>query len=105
MKMWTIALLSLAALVAGCNKEGGSEGAAKTGGSGDKIGIQECDEYIAKMESCISKAAPEAKGALEQGLKASRDAWKASASGPGKDTLKTTCKTMLDALAQNPVCK
>ena len=98
------ALLAASALFVGCNKESGG-GDGKTGATGDKIGIAECDDYVTKMQACIAKAPAEGKAALESGLKTSRDAWKQAAAGPGKDTLKTTCKTMVDALANNPMCK
>lgn len=97
------ALLAMGALVVGCDK--GGDAAGKTGSTGDKIGVQECDDYLTKMEACIGKVPAEGKAAMEQGLKTSRDAWKQAAAGPGKDTLKTTCKTMLDSLANNPMCK
>jgi hypothetical protein len=46
------------------------------------------------------------KAAMEQGFKASKDAWKQAASTPqGKEGLKTACKAAADALASNPACK
>jgi hypothetical protein len=90
---------------AGCSKESkpSGDGAAA---SGDKIGVQECDDYIAKYSACISKMPAAAKGPAEQGFKTMKDAWKQAASTPaGKDGLRTGCKQALDALAQNPMCK
>ena len=68
--------------------------------SGDKIGIPECDDYIAKYESCTSKV-PEAlranyKGALDQ----VRASWKKLAADPvTKGSLAAACKQATDAAA------
>ena len=79
--------------------------AAPVAGGGD-VGVQECDDYIKKMEGCMGKMPAEAKTAMEQGFKQSKDAWRQAASTPqGKEGLKTACKAALDALANNPACK
>lgn len=79
--------------------------AAAPAGGGD-VGVAECDDYIKKMEACIGKMPAEAKAAMEQGFKQSKDAWKQAAATPqGKEGLKTACKAALDALANNPACK
>jgi hypothetical protein len=112
MKKVLVALMlgmGLVALGAGCSKEEGiKEGADKAGAAaaGDKIGVSECDEYVTKYEACIKKAGGPAAAAAEPGLKAQRDAFKQSAATPeGKAALKTSCKSMLDGLATNPMCK
>jgi phage tail sheath protein FI len=101
-----IALVLGAIFAVGCGDKK-EEGKSDTGSSGDKIGVAECDEYLTKMEACLGKMPAEAKAASEQGFKANRDAWKqaASAGGAAKDALKTGCKTALDAMAANPMCK
>lgn len=99
----------------GCGDKGGggdasakpaASGEAKSGG-GDSIGVAECDDYLKKMEACLSKVPAEGKPAMEQAMKANKDAWKQAADqgGAAKDALKTGCKTALDALASNPACK
>ncbi len=71
-----------------------------TTASGDKIGIPECDDYIAKYESCTSKV-PEAvranyKGALDQ----MRASWKKLAADPAtRGSLAAACKQATDAAA------
>lgn len=81
------------------------EAAAPAAGGGD-VGVAECDDYIKKMEGCMGKMPAEAKTAMEQGFKQSKDAWKQAAATPqGKEGLKTACKAALDALANNPACK
>src|SRR6185369_10014247 len=51
-----------------------------TAPTGDKIGIPECDDYIAKYESCIRGKVPEqARAALESSLKSARENWKTAA--------------------------
>ena len=88
---------------AGCSK---SEGGENTAASGDKIGVQECDDYITKYAACIAKMPAAAKGPAETGFKTQKDAWKAAAATPqGKEGLKTGCKMALDALSKNALCK
>jgi hypothetical protein len=99
--------IALAVLVVGmgvvglaCNKDsGGGEGA-----SGGSIGVKECDDYLAKVDACFAKD-PATKAAMQDGLKAQRDAWKATAA-TNKDALKVGCKAALDAFATSmPNCK
>ena len=91
---------------AGCGKEEAKDEKAGAAASGDKVGVQECDDYIAKYAACIKKMPAAAQGPAEQGFKTQKDAWRTAASTPtGKEGLKTGCKTALDALAQNPMCK
>ena len=74
--------------------------------AGGDIGVAECDDYIKKMAACMDKMPAASKTAMEQGFKASKDAWKQAAATPqGKDSLKTACKAAGDALASNPMCK
>jgi hypothetical protein len=80
--------------------------APAAGGGGGDIGVAECDDYIKKMEGCLGKMPAASKAAMEQGFKASKDAWKQAAATPaGKEGLKTACKAAADALSQNPMCK
>ena len=82
------------------------EAAAAPAAGGGDVGVQECDDYIKKMEACMGKMPAEAKAAMEQGFKQSKDAWTQAAATPqGKEGLKTACKAALDALANNPACK
>jgi hypothetical protein len=61
------------------------------------IGVQECDDYIKKVEDCLGKLPAEAKGAVEGSLKANRDAWAQAAATPqGKTALSTGCKMAVD---------
>jgi hypothetical protein len=71
-----------------------------------EIGVPECDEYLRKMEACLAKAPPTARGPMEQGLLASREAWsQAAGTAQGKEGLKIACKAAVDRLANNPTCK
>jgi hypothetical protein len=97
---------------AACNDGGKSVGsagtpAASTGGaaSEDSIGVPECDDYLKKMEACLAKMPAEAKVAIEQGFRQSREAWKQAVAAGGKDNLKPGCQAALAALDQNPACK
>src|SRR6266571_3120150 len=69
--------------------------------AGDKIGVPECDDYIAKYETCLRSKVPEAARAqLENALKMSRENWKkAAANEQAKSTLAAACKQASDAAA------
>ena len=74
--------------------------------SGESTGVAECDEYVKKMEACMSKVPAAAKPGMETAFKATRDSFKSSGATPeGKAALKTSCKALVDGLAQNPACK
>jgi curli biogenesis system outer membrane secretion channel CsgG len=65
-----------------------------TTASGDKIGIPECDDYIAKYETCVRGKVPEAaRAALESSLKTTRDNWKKAAeNAQSRGSLAAACK-------------
>ena len=69
--------------------------------SGEKIGIPECDDYIAKYETCLRGKVPEmVRPQLENALKQSRDNWKkAAANEQSRGTLAAACKQASDAAA------
>jgi hypothetical protein len=101
MKIATIALVVAAgALVAGC-------GGDKSGASGpaEKIGVQACDDYIAKVEVCLPKLSGGEKTAMQAGYKDTLEAWKQAAAkgGAEKDRLKPLCEAALASIA--PQCK
>ena len=65
-----------------------------TAATGDKIGVPECDDFIAKYEACVSGKVPEAARAQYQtALKQWRESWKKLAANPAtKGTLAAACK-------------
>ena len=65
-----------------------------TASSGDKIGVPECDEYLAKYEACVSGKVPElARAQYQSTLKQLRESWKKLAENPQtKGTLASVCK-------------
>src|SRR6188474_3224685 len=90
----------LALLVVGCNKKDESKSSRP-----DSIGVDACDEYVAKWEACFKD--PKARAVAEPGFKQLRDGWKTLA-GQGeiaKQQLEKTCKAQIEALANNPACK
>ena len=60
----------------------------------DKIGVPECDDYIAKYEACVNGKVPEmARAQFNSAMKTARDAWRKAASTPeGKAGLAAACK-------------
>jgi hypothetical protein len=69
----------------------------------DKIGIAECDTFVAAYRACVEKMPEAARGPAGDGLKQMVDAWKqAAAQGDAaKDALKTGCKSALDSTKQS----
>ena len=65
-----------------------------TASTGDKIGVPECDDFIAKYEACVSGKVPEiARAQYQTALKQWRDSWKKAAENPQtKATLAAGCK-------------
>lgn len=77
------------------NKSTASSG---TTASGDKIGVPECDDFIAKYDACVSSKVPEMARAQYQGaIKQWRDSWKKLAADPAtRGSLAAACKTARD---------
>ncbi len=88
------------------SKAEGDTAKGEAAGGGDKIGVQECDDYLTKFEACLKDVPEAGRPAMEQAMKQNRDAWKDMAKEPAtRAGLKTACQTALDALKQNPACK
>ena len=62
--------------------------------SGDKIGVPECDDFIAKYDACVSSKVPEAQRAqFKSAVDQWRSSWKKLADNPAtKGTLASACK-------------
>src|SRR2546421_9352073 len=97
-----------AAILVGCSKtetgnsntaaENSNKGATTktektTTSSGEKIGIAECDEYIAKYEACTPKVPEAGRAAYKSGLDSTRASWKKLADNPTtRASLAAACK-------------
>ena len=77
-----------------------SSDAKKTDAGDPDTGVAECDEYIKKYETCltkIAKAAPQVEGPMKQAFEAQRTGFKTAASNPAtKATLSSTCKQAME---------
>jgi hypothetical protein len=61
--------------------------------TGDKIGVPECDDFIAKYEACASKVPEMARAQYQSALKQWRESWKRLAENPStKGSLAAACK-------------
>ena len=94
-------LLGAVMLACGGGATDNAANTANTAGataSGDKIGVPECDDFIAKYEACVNSKVPEtARSMVKANLDAMRTAWKQAAANPqGKAALATGCKTALE---------
>jgi hypothetical protein len=67
--------------------------------SGEKIGIAECDDFLAKYDDCVTKNVPAAQRAqYESSLKQWRDSWRQLAKNDmTKGTLAAACKQALES--------
>jgi hypothetical protein len=67
--------------------------------SGEKIGIAECDDFLAKYEDCVNKNVPEAqRGQFESTMKQWRDSWRQLAKNEmTKGTLTAACKQVAES--------
>lgn len=81
----------------------GNKGATNTAAantsttSGDKIGVPECDEYIAKVEACLAKVPASGQPAVKSSLDTMRKTWRDAAATPqGKAGLAMGCKQALE---------
>lgn len=72
--------------------------AATTASTGEKIGVPECDDFLAKYEACVSGKVPAAAQAtFKTSLDTWRSSWKKLAETPqGKAGLATACKSAMD---------
>lgn len=76
------------------NKTSATTSTPATASTGDKVGIPECDDFIAKYEACVSGKVPEmARGSFQTMLKNWRTEWKKAADNPQtRGTLAAGCK-------------
>ena len=76
------------------NDSAKSTPAPKTAPAGEKIGVPECDDFIAKYEACVSDKVPEASRAqFNASITEWRKSWKQLAANPAtKGTLAAACK-------------
>ncbi len=67
--------------------------------AGDKIGVAECDDYLAKLDSCVSNKVPEAARAqYRTNLETTRKSWRDLAANPQtRSTLATACKQAVES--------
>jgi hypothetical protein len=67
-------------------------------GAGDKIGIAECDTFLASYDNCVSTKVPEAaRASYKTAIHTWRTEWKKLADNPQtRGTLANVCKTQLE---------
>ena len=72
--------------------------ATTTASTGEKIGVAECDDFIAKYEACVTGKVPAAQqAAFKSSIEQWRSSWKKLADNAAtKGTLVSVCKTTMD---------
>lgn len=80
-------------------KPAATQSAPSTTASTGKIGVPECDDYLAKVDACVSTKVPEAARAqYKAAMETNRKAWQQAASTPqGKAGLAAACKQATEA--------
>jgi hypothetical protein len=69
-------------------------------------GVAACDEYLFRVELCISRLDPAVRDPLSTSLRATREAWWLAGTTPGgQEQLAATCQQALDGLAMSPLCE
>ena len=69
--------------------------------SADKIGVPECDDFIAKYDACVSNKVPEmVRAQYKEAIARWRSEWRRAANDPAtRPTLVATCKQIADQQA------
>lgn len=98
-KIFVPLMLSLAcALVLTACGGSGSNNSNASAGSGDKIGVAECDDYLAKMQACLTKLPAQAKQTWDSSYQQYKDQWrKAASTAEGRAQLAQGCKTAMES--------
>ena len=74
--------------------------AATASTSGTSVGVPECDDFLAKYDSCTSKVPEMVRAQYENAGKQMRDQWKKLAENPQtKGTLAAACKQAVEQQA------
>jgi len=82
--------------------KGSSNSAAATTSSSEKIGIPECDDFIAKYNACISDHVPAAKKAqYKENIDAFARTWKQLMANADKNTVAAACKRHSEMAREN----
>ncbi len=76
----------------------GTSGTTATSSSSEKIGIADCDDFIAKYDACVSNKVPEtARAQYKSAIAQWREGWKKAAENPAtKATLAAQCKQIAE---------
>ena len=82
--------------------KGSSNSTGATAGSSEKIGIPECDDFIAKYNACISDHVPAAKKAeYKENIDAFARTWKQLMANSDKSTVAAACKRHSEMAREN----
>ena len=68
-------------------------------------GVAACDEYLFRVQLCISRLDPAVRDSMSTSLRTTREAWwSAARTSVGRDKLGATCEQALEGLAMSPLC-
>lgn len=68
-------------------------------------GVAACDEYLFRVQLCISRLDPQVRDSMSSSLRTTREAWwSAGRTSVGREKIGATCEQALEGLAMSPLC-
>lgn len=69
-------------------------------------GVAACDEYLFRVQLCISRLDPAVRDSMSTSLRTTREAWwSAATTSAGREKLGASCEQALEGLAMSPLCE
>jgi hypothetical protein len=69
-------------------------------------GVTACDEYLFRVQLCISRLDPAVRDSMSTSLRTTREAWwSAATTSEGREKLGASCEQALEGLAMSPLCE
>lgn len=68
-------------------------------------GVAACDEYLFRVQLCISRLDPQVRDSMSASLRTTREAWwSAGRTSMGREKLGASCEQALEGMAMSPLC-
>ena len=101
----TLLLAASSALLLGIGPRARSGSLRQPAEARTTTGVAACDEYLFRVQLCISRLDPEVRDSMSTSLRTTREAWwSAARTSVGRDKLGATCEQALEGLAMSPLC-
>ena len=101
----TILLATSSALLIGIGPRARPGSSGRLAEARTTTGVAACDEYLFRVQLCISRLDPQVRDSMSTSLRTTREAWwSAATTSVGRDKLGATCEQALEGLAMSPLC-